>query len=157
MKKSNLITSAVLSIVLLALLMFFAINLCFAPWPGPDYDCKCDHTHDGYPDDEWTGTGIKGFYYLNPPVMRYASGWWEFTRGYGGMYPPSGSMICDYYIDATHYTNYIYPQNDWITTKICNKGVHIKGLTQSLFPIPWDPTHYRLIGSTWANVWASGP
>jgi hypothetical protein len=139
-----------LAVILVALAFLSQFQVSQASWPYPDYDCVCDHTHEGYADDEWTATGLTGSY-SNYPF--YQSACQEFVRGSGGTYSPVGNMMCDRYIDSTHYYNEV-GTDDWVNYDSC-AATYLSAKTRSTFPIPGEEGHYQVIGTSWAQVYAS--
>jgi hypothetical protein len=85
-------------------------------YPGPDYNCICDHyQNEAYENtiyDEYTATGLTGNYYSQSV---YGSVQWWHNRGTGGVgWPPTDSpMICDSSFYDGGSTTYYYRSDSW--------------------------------------------
>jgi hypothetical protein len=96
--KARAFESAAITVVLAAI-MFLAVEPVFAAWPGPDYDCECKHAGWGGK-DQWVGADVRGYYSSNPN-LQYVSEVWHSSRG-TDYYPPYGNMIMHIWFDGDY-------------------------------------------------------
>lgn len=140
MKKSSLITSAVLSVALLATLLLSGARAIWRGYPGPDELVDCDHSGVfGSVYDTFTAVGVRGYYGWEPPA--YVHGDWYFTRGYGGAYPALGNMYC-YWTYSPYYGSYQDPPHFVYETR------YLTGKPCTAYYQDWERHDYSLPRST---------
>lgn len=116
MKKGILVLYLVLSAALLVALMvtpmFSGVHAYWVGYPGPDTLSDCDHFGDyNETNDTFTAIGVAGYYGYEPPA--YVHGNWIFCSGYGGDYPASGPMTCQWYMAPNWDVHYDYSSFSW--------------------------------------------